>query len=193
MHTFIHFWTTHVANVSAVAVAYLERYGKVLDYPASTLLLRAGDWWPYWNFVMEGTVIARQYAVDGTVEVPWMATRHGYFTGTVHAFTERREDVYIETVEATRLLQLPIHRLQEAQQLYHSVSELINILKQRKIDHDARLQAVLRLRDGESRFAAFFDAFGELAPRLGMLEVCTILQISTSTYQRAKQQYYRKR
>ena len=193
MHTFIHFWTSHVPDVPDIATAYINTYGKVRDYPTGTCLLRPGDWWPYWNFVLTGTVMAQHYDAEGKIEVPWIAMRHGYFTGTVHAFTERREAVYIFCLEDVRVLQLPIHRLQEAQGLYHSVSEFINILKQRKIDQDAQLQTVLRLRQGESRFAAFLDAFAPLASRLEVKAVCAILQISPSTYYRGQQRYYRGR
>lgn len=193
MDIFIRFWTSHITLVPDAALDYVLRHAKLHAYSQGTLLLRPGDWWPYWNFLLSGAVIGEWYAEDGHVEMLWLVQAGDYFTGIVHAFTERRDEVYIRCLQDVRVLQLPVHRLQEAQQLYHAFSELINILKQRRIDHDRLLHGVLLHRDGEIRFAAFFNAFPQLAPLLRMHEVCGILQISASTYKRAKQRYYRRR
>lgn len=193
MQTFINFWATHLPHIPDAAIAFVEAYAKVMEYPLGVYLARAGDYWPYWNFVLEGAVMALRYDEDGSAEVPWLVTAGSYFTGTVHAFTERRDEVFIQALNDTRVVQLPNHRLQEAQQQYHTFSELINILKQRRLEQDALLDDVFRQTDGEARVAAFFDAYPRLAPQLPAQQVCAILQISSSTYQRAKQQYYRKR
>lgn len=193
MDNFIRFWTSHVSPLPDAALAFVRVYSKVLVYPTGMYLARAGDYWPYWNFVAEGAVMALRYEEDGSVVVPWLVTAGSYFTGTVHAFTERREEVFIQALDDTRVVQLPNHRLQEAQQLYHAFSELINILKQRRLEQDGLLDRVFRQTEGEVRFTIFFDTYPRLAPQLPMQQVCAILQISSSTYQRAKQQYYRKR
>ncbi|WP_257667268.1 Crp/Fnr family transcriptional regulator [Parapedobacter tibetensis] len=192
MHTFIQFWTTHVAHVPDVAIAFVQAYAKVVDYSLGTYLVRAGDFWPYWNLVLEGAVMALYYAEDGSVAVPWLVTAGGYFTGTAHAFTKRRDEVFIQALDDTRVMQLPNARLQQAQQQYHTFSELINILKQRRIEQDALLDHVFRQTGGEARVAAFFEAYPRLAPLLPMQQVCAILQISESTYKRGKRGYYRK-
>ena len=193
MDNFIRFWTSRISHLPDAAVAFVRAYTKVLVYPAGTYLSRAGDYWPYWNFVAEGAVMALRYEEDGSVMVPWLVTAGSYFTGTVHAFTERREEVFIQALVDTRVVQLPNYRLQEAQQLYHAFSELINILKQRRLEQDAVFDSLFRQPTGEARLMAFFDAYPRLAPQLPIQQVCAILQISSSTYQRAKQQYYRKR
>ncbi|GGC43151.1 hypothetical protein GCM10011386_39270 [Parapedobacter defluvii] len=193
MQTFINFWTSHVPHTPNAAIGFVQAYAKVMVYPPGTYLARAGDYWPYWNFVLEGAVMAMRYDEDGSVVVPWLVTKGGYFTGTVHAFTERHDEVFIRALDDTRVVLLPNYRLQEAQQLYHAFSELINILKQRRLEQDAVFDSLFRQPTGEARLMAFFDAYPRLAPQLPIQQVCAILQISSSTYQRAKQQYYRKR
>lgn len=193
MHTFIHFWTNHVAGVPAPAIAFLQTYAKITTYPAGAHLMRPGDLWPYWNFVEEGAVMALRYHADGGVEPRWLVTAGTYFTGTVHAFTSRRDDVFIRCLLDTRVVQLPNYRLQEAQRLYHSVSELINILKQHRIEQDAVLDSVFRHVGGEARVAAFFDAYPRVVPQLSRDQLCAVLRVSPSTYQRAKRRYYRRR
>ena len=193
MQLFIHFWTTHVRHIPDAAIAFIQAYAREVTYPAGTQLTHAGDYWPYWNFVVEGAVMALRYAEDGTAEVPWLVTAGSYFTGTVHAFTERRDDVFIQTLADTRVVQLPNYRLQQAQQHYHTFSELINILKQRRLERDAQLDEVLRQTDGTARVAAFFDTYPRLAPQLSAQQACAILNISESTFKRGKQSYYGKR
>ena len=193
MQPFIHFWTVHIPRIPEAAIAYVQAHAKVMTYPADTYLTRPGDYWPYWNFVLDGAAMALEYAEDGSAAVPWLVTAGGYFTGTVHAFTERHDEVFIKVLDETRVVQLPNHRLQEAQQLYHSFSELINILKQRRLEQDALLDAVYRQTDGTARVTALFDAYPRLAPQLPAQQVCAILKISESTYKRGKQRYYGKR
>lgn len=193
MHTFIHFWTAHVSHIPDAAIAFVQTYAKVMEYPTGTYLARAGDYWPYWNFVLEGAVTALRYDEDGSAEVPWLVTAGSYFTGTVHAFTERRDEVFIQALDDTRVVQLPNYRLQQAQQQYHTFSELINILKQRRLEQDALFDDVFRQTDGEARVAAFFDAYPRLAPQLPAQQVSAILQISERTYKRGKRWYYGKR
>lgn len=193
MDNFIRFWTSRISHLPDAAVAFVRAYTKVLVYPAGTYLTRAGDYWPYWNFVAEGAVMALRYEEDGSVMVPWLVTAGSYFTGTVHAFTERREEVFIQALVDTRVVQLPNYRLQEAQQLYHAFSELINILKQRRLEQDALLDEVYRQTDASARVTAFFEAYPRLALQLPAQQVCAILQVSERTYKRGKQQYYGKR
>jgi len=193
MQPFIDFWTTHVPHVPDAAMAFVRTCAKVMTYAAGTYFMRPGDYWPYWNFVLAGAVMALEYAEDGSVSVPWLVTTGGYFTGTVHAFTERHDDVFIMALDETRVVQLPNYRLQQAQQQYHTFSELINILKQRRLEQDARLDDVFRQSSGEVRVVAFFEAYPRLAPLLPMQQVCAILQISESTYKRGKRWYYGKR
>lgn len=192
MQTFIHFWAGHVSHIPVAAIAFVQAYGKVVSYPAGMHLARAGDYWPYWNFVLEGVVIALRYDEEGSVEVPWFVTPGSYFTGTVHAFTERRDEVFIQALTDTRVVQMPNYRLQQAQQNYHSFSELINILKQRRLGRDALFDGVLRHTDGVARVAAFFEAYPRLAPQLSGRQVCAILQVSESSYKRGKRWYFGK-
>lgn len=193
MDNFIQFWTSRISHLPNAALAFVRAYAKVVVYPTGTYLVRAGDYWPYWNFVTAGAVVAMRYEEDGSVVVPWLVTKGSYFTGTVHAFTERRDEIFIQTLDDTRVIQLPNYRLQECQQLYHAFSELINILKQRRLEQDALLDEVYRQADGAARVMAFFEAYPRLAPKLPAQLVCAILQISDRTYKRGKQQYYRKR
>lgn len=192
MDNFIRFWTSHVSPLPDAALAFVRAYSKVLVYPTGMYLARAGDYWPYWNFVAEGAVMALRYEEDGSVVVPWLVTAGSYFTGTVHAFTERREEVFIQALDDIRVVQLPNHRLQEAQQLYHAFSELVNILKQRRMQQDTLLDYLFRQTDGSARVTAFFEAYPRLAPQLPAQRVCAILQVSERTYKRGKQQYYGK-
>ena len=193
MRFFFHFWTTHVRQITDAAIAFIETYAREVAYPPDTYIACAGDYWPYWNFLVEGAVMAVRYHEDGSAAVPWLVTEGTYFTGTVHAFTERRDDVFIQTLAYTRVVQLPNYRLQQAQRQYHSVSELINILKQRRLERDSLLDEVFRQTEGTARVAAFFDAYPRLAPRLTAQQVCAILKISESTYKRGKKSYYRGR
>lgn len=193
MQPFIHFWITHVRHIPNAAIAFIQTYAREVAYPPGTQLTYAGDYWPYWNFVNEGAVMALRYGEDGTTEVPWLVTAGNYFTGTVHAFTERHDDVFIQTLANTRVVQLPNHRLQQAQQQYHSFSELINILKQRRLECDGILDEVFRQTNGTARVTVFFDSYPRLAPQMPAQQACAILKISESTYKRGKRRYYGKR
>lgn len=192
MQPFIYFWTTHVPHIPDAAIVYVQAHAKVMTYAAGTYLTRPGDYWPYWNFILDGAVIALEYAEDGSAAVPWLVTAGSYFTGTVHAFTERHDEVFIRALDETRVMQLPNYRLQEAQQQYHTFSELINILKQRRLEQDALLDAVYRQTEGVARVSAFFEAYPQLAVQLATPQICTILQVSERTYKRGKQRYYGK-
>ncbi len=193
LHTFLHFWTTHLRQVPDAAIAYMTAHASVASYRRGTYLMLADGRWPYWNFVLEGLVAAYHYDEAGHVQVPWLVTAMDYFTGTIHAFTDKREELYIQCLQDTVVVQLPIMRIREGQQHFWAISELMNILKQRKMRREAEWRGILLHMGGEARFFAFFNAFPQLAPQLRRQDVCALLQISASTYKRAKRRYYGKR
>src|SRR3546814_2074834 len=96
MQPFIDFWADHIPRIPDAAIAYVQAHAKVTTCPAGKYLIRPGDYWPYWNFVLAGAVMAMEYAEDGSAAVPWLVTAGSYFTGTVHAFTERYDGVFIQ-------------------------------------------------------------------------------------------------
>ncbi|GGG96541.1 hypothetical protein GCM10007415_34680 [Parapedobacter pyrenivorans] len=167
------------------ARGYLLNHSQIRSYRAGTDFTTAGDARPFWCFVLSGLVVGVEHLASGRQIYNWLVRPGEYFTGTMHLFTGRPHTASIHFLRDTQLLLIPAAIMQYAQQHFLSISELLHVLKQRRMQRQEEL-LLLVLKPTNSRYAVFRIHMHELFALLDEKEQIAYLHMSRSQYFTAK-------
>src|SRR5690606_39765177 len=102
-------------------------------------------------------------------------------------------NVAIQFALATTLMRIPLTELRMAKHRYHEVSELLHVLKQKRIDQRESLIEILQQPQSEFRFAAFMERFRSIARHTSPEAHMDFVNMGHGSYYRAKNDYLRSR
>lgn len=177
-------------TLSKAEKEFLQAYARVRQYPSNTHYLFADELKARWCFVLQGIVIGYETLESGQPLIHWLAQEHDYFTDTKHAFSRSPAALDIQFLQDSRLLEIAIERIKEAQLRYPKLAEFIQILKQHQLERYKQVLAVIKLPP-ENRLEAFIQHYPALQHTLTAKQICSFLHISLSTYKRSLRKYLR--
>lgn len=184
------FWQKYTP-VPAHVKRYIEEHAQIREYLAGEYFMQAGERMPYWCLVLAGLACGYTIDEEGGHHIHWFALPYQGFIGVQHLYTQRRENVYIQFLRPTTIIQLYALRMREAKEQFPEVSELIHVLKQRFIGRQYRLIQVLQIMDGTERIIMFKQAFPILFSSLNPEQLAAHLNLSLSTVYRALRKFNR--
>lgn len=182
------FWRKY-AELTEEGKSYIIHHSVVLPFADNDIFAHHDEHKHYWCFIPEGLVAAYCRQGDGDSKIAWIAGPLDYFTGTRHPFTDKHDMVDIVCLQAGRLVMIPNSELIYAQQHFADVGELLQVLKQRKISQQDILLEIMRQKNMEQRCMTFFERCSAIALALSREQCCAFLQVSHSTYNRAKRKF----
>lgn len=191
MQRFWDFWIRQSSPVSREAMDFLHQYHRVRAYTRGEIIRFADEDFPFLCIVLDGTVGGYQYNRLDKRIMRELALPHDFFTGTNHAFSNRRHTLEFVALKPTRLLLLPVARAREGQHLYREISELFHVLKQRKIIRLRKLVSLYQEKQLYERYVLLWDLLPEIAksPHMTNATLAALLHISLSHFKRLKQRY----
>lgn len=148
---------------------------------------------PYWCLVLEGLAIGYTLYKDGHRRIRWFAPPMVDFTGTRHLHTMRNTNTAIQFTLPTALLCIPITQWRSAERRYREVSDLLHILKQRRMDQRDALIEVLQESSSNMRFEDFMQHFRFIAQQTSAGDHMDFINLGNGSYYRAKSHYLRNR
>ncbi len=189
MDRLLSFWRKHFP-VEEDALRYLQPHIRLRQFAAGDYFMFPGESRQYWCFVLSGATAGVQLLPDGRRCYPWVALPGRYFTGTAHPFTGRAAPLPVVFLKNTCVLMVPATHLRYAQQHFISVSELIHVLKEQRIQRQEVKLALLMLNTTE-RYACFRQWLPDVAAALKEEEQIRFLHMSRSCFFTAKAAYAR--
>lgn len=191
MEYFLDFWSRRCSPVRSEATLYLHQHHRVRHYARGEIIKFADEDFPFLGIVLDGTVGGYQYGRLGKRIMRELALPHDFFTGTNHAFSNRRQTLEFVALKPTRVLLLPIARARDGQQQYREISELFHVLKQRKIIRLRKLVTLYQEKELYQRYVLLWELLPEIAKSPDMTNdtLAALLHISLSHFKRLKQRF----
>lgn len=183
------FWVKHCPDLSTDSQTFVHSRTQLKTYGKKQVIKPKDMRFPFFCIVLEGLVAGYRKKSGGAVVLTELMWPMDYFTGTQHPFTPRiREAEYI-AIEKTVLLLMPIAEARDAQRRYPTFSELVQVMKQRKLDFLEMLLALGAETDGYTRYRAYMARFANQARQLPDMPQWQLLRMGRSTYYRMKKRY----
>lgn len=114
-----------------------------------------------------------------------------YFTGSLHTFTKRNRAIEYRSLTPVALLRMSIEQAVHGQKYYPDLSELFQIMKQRKINLLRHQVTVYQEKDYYRRYCLYRKLLPEWNIELSHQIQHQFLQMSIAQYNRVKAQYLR--
>ncbi|SEK53801.1 Crp/Fnr family transcriptional regulator [Parapedobacter koreensis] len=184
MERFFAYWS-HWINLNQETREYLSQHSQIRSYAAGNDFVLAGEARPFWCFVLSGLVAGLERLGNHRYSYNWLALPGDYFTGTIHLFTQRPPSSNIQFLRDTQLLLIPAPAMRFAQQHFSGISEILHVLKQRRILHQEALLLLLLL-DTNRRYTTFRKGMHHLYALLSEKEQIAYLRMSRSQFFAAK-------
>ena len=191
MQRFIQHWRRYT-SVSKDALRYLHQHAKVLHFMVGDHFMQANERRYYWCIMLEGLAVGYTLYKDGHRRIRWFAPPMVDFTGTRHLHTTRKTNTAIQFILPTALLCIPTARWRAAEHRYREVTDLMHILKQRRIDQQRALIEVLQEPYADLRFEDFMANFTLFAQQTSAGDHMDFISLGNGSYYRAKNRYIRK-
>jgi len=140
-------------------------------------------------FVLSGCLVCEKYTLTGGMLTQRFVLPQESFTSTVHLYTPRPAHLSFTALKATDLLVIDNSKLQQLEQKYQAVSDILHILKQRYITQlDLHVQ-LLQQPDGYARFCFLQDNMPELCAQVSNAYLQRFLGISNGTFYTYQRRY----
>lgn len=193
MNRLFDFWERYMP-IPDDARRFLERHGRIRQYPKSTIFSSPDEPKYYWCFTLEGLVAGLHYAKEGkTSSFRWLSIPNSYFTGTEHVFTKRVGNVHIEFLKPTSLFMLHNEIATEGQRRFWCISELFHILKQHQINRLRKYALIFQQANHYQKYKLLVEELPEIVAHTTNEQRWHYLQISKGSYYKVKKRYLKTR
>lgn len=185
------YWIRHCPSLETDSRAFIRRHSAIKQYAKGQVIKLESERFPFFCIVLSGLVVGYRRTSQGKPVLCELMQPMDYFTGTQHPFTPRVREAEYVTIEKTSLLLMPIREAREAQLRHPAFAELVQVMKQRKIDF---LEVLIALESEVSlyaRYCAYMDRFAPKAFQLPDAPQWQLLRMGRSTYYRMKSRYLR--
>ncbi len=143
MNRFIEYFRNRVP-LSAEAQTFLEQHARVSVYDRRSYFLTPETRAPYWCVVLQGTACGYTLEESGQRRIHWFATEMQGFAGVRHLYTPKPSEHYIQFIEVSTVLCIPASRMRMGKEQFAELNEYLHVMKQRYIDRQDMLVAVLQ-------------------------------------------------
>lgn len=185
------YWTKHYPALSADSRSFIRERAKVKPYTKRQVIKLETEGFPFLCIVLSGLVAGYRKNSEGKPVLCELMQPMDYFTGTQHPFTPRLREAEYVAIEQTTLLLIPVAEARDAQQRNPAFAELIQVMKQRKID----FLSLLILLDNEqyayARYVVYMKNYRREALLLPHSVQWQILRIGKTSFYRVKNRYLR--
>jgi len=183
------YWTKHCPALGAASRSYILSRSKVKRYHKNQVIKLETEQFPFFCIVLSGLVAGYRKNSSGNSLLCELMQTMDYFTGTQHPFTPRHREAEYIALENTSLLLVPVAEAREAQLLHLPFAELVQVIKQRKINF---LELVITLTYEPSnykRYCLYLAKYRHQATGLPDAPQWQLLRMSRATYYRMKKRY----
>ncbi|SKB59548.1 cAMP-binding domain of CRP or a regulatory subunit of cAMP-dependent protein kinases [Parapedobacter luteus] len=187
------YWTKHCPALGADSRSLVRDRSKVRRYAKQQVIKLETERFPFFCIVLSGLVAGYRRNSRGTPLLCELMQPMDYFTGTEHPFTPRLRQAEYTALEKTELLLLPVAEAREAQLRLPAFAELVQVMKQRKINFLELLIALDSEDTCYARYCVYMAQYGSQAIRLPDAPQWQLLRMSRTSYYRAKARYLRDR
>lgn len=204
MDRLLTFWQKYRPQADRQALLYLREMAHVQTMEKDSILKYPHQSLSYFCIVLEGVVggfEASPRMADGTAARPEGHEQTGdpqlrelilpmdYFSGPGHLFTQRNRAIEYRTLVHTSLLLIPLSHAREGQQQYPDLSELFQVMKQRKINLLRQQVALYQEKDHYRRYCLYRQLLPQWAYVLPHGVQQQFLQMGRASYFAVKQHY----
>ncbi len=186
------FWEKYV-DIPTESRLFIKNNSNILVFKKDEYYTKEDKYKPYWNFVAEGLVGGHSHDAEGTKTIHWLSETYGYFTGSLHLHSDTPCGQAIQFLRRGRIVQIPLEDMRYGQENDPAINELIQILKQHKINQQAALIDALNQPNAEAIYFKFMDEMGSLAHQLTAQQVRDLLGLKRTTYIKIRNAYARRR
>lgn len=185
------YWIKHCPGLTNEDSTYIRGRSTLRRYEREQVIKLETDPFPFFCIVLSGLVAGYRKNSEWKSILCELMGPMDYFTGTQHPFTPRLRDAQYIAMEDTTLLFIRVAEAREAQRRLQAFSELIQVMKQRKINFLELLIALDNEPGCYPRYRCYMKLFGEQAKGLPPHMQWQILRMSRPTYYRMKARYLR--
>lgn len=164
---------------------FLESHGQLRLFNTADYFLLSGETIRYWCFILSGIVATVGSNAAGEPYYRFILLRYSYFTGTKHPFSQSPPGLFIQFLQPTALLVLPLDSFRYAQEHLLPFSNFVQVLKQRRILQQEAMAEVLSAPKSK-RYGALYTQLPELFRALRDDERRKLLRVDRATYYKAK-------
>lgn len=193
MDRLITFWKKHLPTLATDSQGFVSQHSAVKRYGKNQVIKLTSERFPFFCVVLDGLVAGYRANSEGKPLLTELMLPSDYFTGTQHPFTPRiREAEYVALLPTTLLL-MPIAEARDAQRRYPAFSELVQVMKQRKINFLELLLAIESEKRCYPRYEVFMQDYPQHAYTLPPSVQWQILRMGKTSFYRVKGRYLRKK
>lgn len=182
------FWRKYV-SISTASEVFVRQHAKIHRYKKNSFFARYYEVKPYWCFIVEGLAAGCMTEEDGKKRIIWLVTPPDYFTGTKHNYSNHGENLDIRFLVNSKIIAIRQEQMRYAQQHLADVGELMQVLKQRKLNQQHQLLEISKITNDIDKYVAFRTAFPELGALLTNRQVSQFLNIHEKSCTRGKLKY----
>lgn len=186
------FWGKYV-DVPIESRLFIKNNSNILVFKKDELYVGEEEYKPFWNFVLEGLIGGHTHDEDAQKTLHWIAEVNGYFTGSLHLHSDTPCQQAIQFLHCGRIVQIPLEKMRYAQENDWAINELIQVLKQHKMNQQELLIKVLSQKNTTLRYFTFMDEMSMLANQLTAEEIMVYIQIKRTSYKIARKKYLRRK
>lgn len=186
------FWEKYT-EVPTKSRLFIENNSNVLYFNKGEYYAREGQYKPFWNFVSEGILGGHSHDREGRKTIHCITQANGYFTGSLHLHSNTPYRRTIQFFRRGRIIQVPLEKMRYAQKTDPAINELMQVLKQHKINQQQLLIKILSQKDTTQRYFTFMDEMKEIAEQLTAAQIMAYIQIRSTSYKSARKKYLKRK
>lgn len=187
------YWNRHYPALSAGSRSFIRSRSKVKTYAKRQVIKLEAERFPFFCIVLSGLVAGYRKNSEGKPVLCELMQPMDYFTGTQHPFTPRLREAEYVAIEQTALLLIPIADARDTQQRLPAFAELVQVMKQRKIDFLSLIILLDNEKYAYARYGVYMENYRQQALLLPAKVQWQILRIGKTSFYRVKSRYLRER
>ncbi|WP_257670475.1 hypothetical protein [Parapedobacter tibetensis] len=187
------YWIKHYPALGADSRSFVRSRSMVKWYGKKQVIKLETERFPFFCVVLSGLVAGYGKNSERQSILCELMQPMDYFTGTQHPFTPRLREAEYVAIENTTLLLVPVAEAREAQRRFPAFAELVQVMKQRKINFFELLIALTNEQSCYTRYCVYMDRFSHQAVQLPDAPQWQLLRMGRSTYYRMKSRYLREK
>lgn len=189
MEEFFNYWKNYGLTLNDTDSQFIRTHGQVKKYKRREEISSLRTNASLWNFILSGGFIIEQMDINGDTQHCILQLANDAFTTTLHPFTKRRISGAYRAIIPSDTLQLKNEHIVFLQQNSVVFSEILHIIKQRKL---LQLEKIIQLRsiaDPYSRFCFYQKEFRHLITLTPHLYQRQFLAISNGAFYNFQHRY----
>lgn len=186
------FWEKYL-EVPAESRLFIKKHSDILAFKKNEYYAVEEEYKPFWNFVLEGIVGGHSHDKEAIKTIHWVTEVCGYFTGSLHLHSDTPCQQEIQFLHRSRIVQIPLAKMRYAQENDRAINELIQILKQHKLNQQRLHIKILNQKNTTLRYFTFMDEMPALAKQLTAEEIMAYIQIKRTSYKIARKKYLKRK